>query len=242
MRSNCDDAIALDKDREPAPFLTGPPTYGYPHLVPTHQGRGAEHSLSRILISPGDHVPGNMYFTTTRAHLELAGGTFHDVIIDEAHDPACEHPFKGNVDLAKLDALVQRYGARNVPYISVAVLFPSPEDRVRMRVRPAKRQASDRPRSSSGEGCRYRVRFSSAAQIVDCTSLPDDGMLLSTHRRAESDYPAIARDVRRYAARTTERAEVDDRAAGGPQHGMLRTTGRGAEADDVTTGADAVGV
>ena len=94
--------------------------YGYPHLIPTHQGRGAEHILSRILISPGDHVPGNMYFTTTRAHLELAGGTFHDVIIDEAHDPACEHPFKGNVDLAKLDAVVQRYGAAHVPYVSVA--------------------------------------------------------------------------------------------------------------------------
>jgi tyrosine phenol-lyase len=94
--------------------------YGYPHLVPTHQGRGAEHILSRILISPGDHVPGNMYFTTTRAHQELAGGTFHDVIIDEAHDPASEHPFKGNVDLAKLDAVVQRYGALYVLYISVA--------------------------------------------------------------------------------------------------------------------------
>jgi tyrosine phenol-lyase len=61
-----------------------------------------------------------MYFTTTRAHLELAGGVFHDVIIDEAHDPACEHPFKGDVDLAKLDAVVRRYGAAHVPYVSVA--------------------------------------------------------------------------------------------------------------------------
>ena len=94
--------------------------YGYPHLVPTHQGRGAEHILSRILISAGDHVPGNMYFTTTRAHQELAGGTFHDVIIDEAHDPTSEHPFKGNVDLAKLDAVVERHGALYVPYVSVA--------------------------------------------------------------------------------------------------------------------------
>jgi tyrosine phenol-lyase len=94
--------------------------YGYPHLVPTHQGRGAEHILSRVLISPGDQVPGNMYFTTTRAHQELAGGSFHDVIIDEAHDPGSEHPFKGNVDLDKLDALVKRVGARRVPYVSVA--------------------------------------------------------------------------------------------------------------------------
>ncbi len=95
--------------------------YGYEELIPTHQGRGAEHLLSKLLIKPGDHVPGNMYFTTTRLHQELAGGTFHDVIIDEAHDPASEHPFKGNVDLKKLDALVQQVGADKVPYICVAV-------------------------------------------------------------------------------------------------------------------------
>lgn len=94
--------------------------YGYPHLIPTHQGRGAEHILSKVMIASGDHVPGNMYFTTTRAHQELAGGTFHDVIIDEAHDPASEHPFKGNVDLEKLDAVVRKVGEARVPYVSVA--------------------------------------------------------------------------------------------------------------------------
>ncbi len=94
--------------------------YGYHEVVPTHQGRGAEHIISKILIKPGDHVPGNMYFTTTRIHQELAGGTFHDVIIDEAHDPSSEHPFKGNVDLAKLDAIVQQYGAAKIPYVAVA--------------------------------------------------------------------------------------------------------------------------
>ena len=94
--------------------------YGYHEVIPTHQGRGAEHIISKLLITPGDHVPGNMYFTTTRVHQELAGGTFHDVIIDEAHDPSSEHPFKGDVDLAKLDAIVQRYGAERIPYVSVA--------------------------------------------------------------------------------------------------------------------------
>ncbi|MBI3569272.1 MAG: tyrosine phenol-lyase [Gemmatimonadetes bacterium] len=95
--------------------------YGYEELIPTHQGRGAEHLLSKIMITPGDHVPGNMYFTTTRLHQELAGGTFHDVIIDEAHDPASTHPFKGDVDLKKLDKLVNEVGADRVPYICVAV-------------------------------------------------------------------------------------------------------------------------
>jgi len=94
--------------------------YGYRHLVPTHQGRGAEHILSQILVKAGDHVPGNMYFTTTRLHQELAGGTFHDVIVDEAHDPTSMHPFKGNVDLAKLERLVDEVGADHVPYVSVA--------------------------------------------------------------------------------------------------------------------------
>ncbi|MCX6185817.1 MAG: beta-eliminating lyase-related protein, partial [Bacteroidetes bacterium] len=66
--------------------------YGYKHVIPTHQGRGAENILSKILIKKGDIVPGNMYFTTTRLHQELAGGKFEDIIIDEAHDPNNEHP------------------------------------------------------------------------------------------------------------------------------------------------------
>ncbi len=94
--------------------------YGYKYIVPTHQGRGAENILSQILIKKGDIVPGNMYFTTTRLHQELAGGTFHDIIIDEAHDPLNEFPFKGNVNISKLDTLVKKYGAKRIPYVSIA--------------------------------------------------------------------------------------------------------------------------
>ncbi len=94
--------------------------YGYRFMVPTHQGRGAEHLISQTLIKAGDHIPGNMYFTTTRLHQELAGATFHDVIIDEAHDPQDQHPFKGNVDLAKVEALIAEVGADRIPYISLA--------------------------------------------------------------------------------------------------------------------------
>lgn len=93
--------------------------YGYPYTLPTHQGRGAEHILSQMLIRPGDVIPGNMYFTTTRAHQELAGGTFRDVIIDEAHDPASEHPFKGNIDIQKLHRLIKQVGPDKIPYINV---------------------------------------------------------------------------------------------------------------------------
>jgi tyrosine phenol-lyase len=95
--------------------------YGFRYVVPTHQGRGAEHLVSRILIKQGQYVPGNMYFTTTRAHQELAGGVFVDVIIDEAHDPSALHPFKGNVDVAKLQELIDRVGPANIAYVNVAV-------------------------------------------------------------------------------------------------------------------------
>jgi len=93
--------------------------YGYEYMVPTHQGRGAENLMSQLLIKPGDHVPGNMYFTTTRLHQELAGGTFVDVIVDQAHEPESSFPFKGNVDIDKLNRLVQEVGANRVPYISL---------------------------------------------------------------------------------------------------------------------------
>ncbi|MDD2792180.1 MAG: tyrosine phenol-lyase [Sediminibacterium sp.] len=94
--------------------------YGYKYLIPTHQGRGAENILSKILIKKGDIIPGNMYFTTTRLHQELAGGKFEDVIIDEAHDSESNFPFKGNVDLNKLKSLIKKYGAPKIPYVSMA--------------------------------------------------------------------------------------------------------------------------
>jgi tyrosine phenol-lyase len=94
--------------------------YGYKYIVPTHQGRGAEHLISQAAIKKGQFVPGNMYFTTTRLHQELAGGTFVDVIIDEAHDSQNLHPFKGNVDLGKLEELIKREGASKIAYVSLA--------------------------------------------------------------------------------------------------------------------------
>src|ERR1035441_761267 len=71
------------------------------------------------MIRQGDVVPGNMYFTTTRLHQEMAGARFVDVIVDEAHDPASECPFKGDVDLGKLETVLRENPGR-VPYVSVA--------------------------------------------------------------------------------------------------------------------------
>lgn len=94
--------------------------YGYKYVVPTHQGRGAEHLISQILIKKGDFIPGNMYFTTTRLHQELAGGTFIDVITAEAHDPESNFKFKGNIDLEKLESVIQEKGADKIPYVAMA--------------------------------------------------------------------------------------------------------------------------
>jgi len=94
--------------------------YGYKHIIPTHQGRAAEHLISQILIKKGDFLPGNMYFTTTRLHQELAGGTFVDVIVDEAHDAQSEFKFKGNINLEKLENLIKEKGADKIPYVCMA--------------------------------------------------------------------------------------------------------------------------
>ncbi|MCD4728454.1 MAG: tyrosine phenol-lyase [Pirellulales bacterium] len=91
--------------------------YGYRHVVPTHQGRGAEHILSRLKVKQGDSVPGNMYFTTTRLHQELAGGVFVDVIIPEGHIPESEHPSKGNMNMEALEDLIKKVGRERIPYI-----------------------------------------------------------------------------------------------------------------------------
>ncbi len=95
--------------------------FGFKHLVPTHQGRGAENLLSQIAIKPGQFVPGNMYFTTTRYHQERNGGIFVDIIRDEAHDAGLDIPFKGDIDLNKLQKLIDEKGAENIAYVCLAV-------------------------------------------------------------------------------------------------------------------------
>ena len=95
--------------------------FGFNHLVPTHQGRGAENLLSRIAIKPGQYVPGNMYFTTTRYHQEANGGIFVDIINDDAHDAGKRVPFKGDIDLNKLEKLINEKGAENIAYVCLAV-------------------------------------------------------------------------------------------------------------------------
>jgi tyrosine phenol-lyase len=92
---------------------------GYKYMVPTHQGRGAEHLMYSYLVKPGQIVPRNMYFTTSKLHVELPGGKMVDCIIDEAHDPENEHPFKGNIDFKKLQGYIDEYGIDKIAFVNV---------------------------------------------------------------------------------------------------------------------------
>jgi tyrosine phenol-lyase len=91
--------------------------YGYRHLIPTHQGRGAEHVLAQILVRPGMVVPSNLYFTTSRVHVELAGGVWRDVSVAEAIDPSSTFPFKGDIDLVALERLLHEVGPQQVAFV-----------------------------------------------------------------------------------------------------------------------------
>lgn len=91
--------------------------YGYRHLIPTHQGRGAEHLLARLLVGPGRIVPSNLYFTTSREHVTLAGGTWVDVAVAEASDPESLFPFKGNVDLHRLEEVLGSSAPGEVAFV-----------------------------------------------------------------------------------------------------------------------------
>ncbi len=94
---------------------------GMPHVLPTHQGRASERILFELLGGPGKVVPNNSHFDTTRANVEHSGAAAVDLVIDEAKKPRLRHPFKGNLDPAKLDALVRQVGPENVPVCMVTV-------------------------------------------------------------------------------------------------------------------------
>jgi tyrosine phenol-lyase len=95
--------------------------FGYQHVIPTHQGRAAERILFNVMCKKGDVVPNNTHFDTTRANVEYVGAEAVDLVIPEGRQPSVQHPFKGNMDVGALEALIQKVGRERIPLVMLTV-------------------------------------------------------------------------------------------------------------------------
>lgn len=107
---------SFERLRETITSLTG-----FPYVLPTHQGRAAENVLFSVMVSEGDVVPGNAHFDTTKGHIEFRKASAFDCTIDAATDTSLYHPFKGNLDIGKLENVLQIYGKERIPMIIVTI-------------------------------------------------------------------------------------------------------------------------
>ncbi|MDX9905557.1 MAG: tryptophanase [Bacteroidales bacterium] len=99
---------------------------GFDYFLPTHQGRAAENVLFSVLVKNGDIIPGNAHFDTTKGHIEFRHASAVDCTIKEAYDTTVHHPFKGNIDLEKLEETLKAYPSEKIPMIIVTVTCNTP--------------------------------------------------------------------------------------------------------------------
>jgi tyrosine phenol-lyase len=147
--------------------------YGFRHLIPTHQGRGAEHLLAKALVRPGQLVPSNLYFTTSRVHVELAGGVWVDVSIPEASEPESTHPFKGNIDLTALERVLAA---------------AAPEHVALVRIEACMNMAGGQPFSLANlAGVRELTRAHGVPLILDGTRLSENALFIKDREPGHGD-------------------------------------------------------
>lgn len=95
--------------------------FGFKYVIPTHQGRAAERILFSTMCKKGDVIPNNTHFDTTRANIEYVGAIAEDLVIPEGKDPQKIHPFKGNMDVRKLQRLIEKVGAKKIPLCMLTI-------------------------------------------------------------------------------------------------------------------------
>ncbi len=93
--------------------------FGMDYFLPVHQGRAAENILATTYVKPGDVVPMNFHFTTTKAHITRMGGAVEELIIKEGLEPVNDCPFKGNFDIPRLEALIEKVGIEHIPFVRI---------------------------------------------------------------------------------------------------------------------------
>jgi len=91
--------------------------FGFEHFLPAHQGRACEHLLAQVLVRPGMIVPMNVHFTTTKAHITLQGGRVEELICPEGMETSSNYPFKGNMDIKRLEELVEKEGPEKIAFV-----------------------------------------------------------------------------------------------------------------------------